>query len=108
MDDEVLAGSPPLVGVPLAGEHERPLDRVALDVTGLVVLLDDREEVGQEPALQVVQLDGCALSRCGGRVVDGPARGVPSPLRFGGCPAGARLAALRLCLSRGCALPGAR
>jgi len=53
MDDELLAGAPPLVGVMLAGKHERGGDRVAVDRDErlLGVFLDDREEVGQQLAL---------------------------------------------------------
>ena len=54
MDDEVLARLAPLVGVVLAGEHER-LDRRGGgrrrgDLVG--VLLDDREQVGEQLALE--------------------------------------------------------
>jgi hypothetical protein len=51
--DELLAGAPSLVGVVLAGEHERGGDGVAVDRDQRVlgVLLDDREEVGQQLAL---------------------------------------------------------
>jgi hypothetical protein len=53
MDDELLAGATALVGVVLAREHERRRDRVAVDRDERVlgVLLDDREEVGQQLAL---------------------------------------------------------
>ena len=55
MDDEVLAGLAPLVGVVLAGEHERLHDAGAVHVLGdlVGVLLDDREQVGQQLALEV-------------------------------------------------------
>ena len=58
MDDEVLAGLAPLVGVVLAGEDERLLDPRAVDrQRGLVgVLLDDREEVGEQAALGLVEV----------------------------------------------------
>jgi hypothetical protein len=53
MDDEVLAGDPPLVGVVLAGEHERLHDPVLVDGLGDLVgmFLDDREEVGEQVLL---------------------------------------------------------
>ena len=51
VDDELLAGAPALVGVVLAGEHERVLDALAVDLDERVlgVLLDDREEVAEQP-----------------------------------------------------------
>jgi len=51
--DEVLAGAAPLVGVVLAGEDERRLDRVAVDRDRRLggVLLDDREQVVEEAGL---------------------------------------------------------
>ena len=54
MHDEVLAGLAALVGVVLAGEDERRLDPVALDRDRRLVgvLLDDREEIGEQPALE--------------------------------------------------------
>ena len=53
VDDELLAGAPALVGVVLAGEHERLLDAVAVDRDERLVgvLLDDREEVAEQLAL---------------------------------------------------------
>ena len=53
VDDEVLAGAAPLVGVVLAGEHERLDDALAVDRLGdlVGVLLDDREQVGEQLAL---------------------------------------------------------
>ena len=61
--DEVLTRLAPLVGVVLAGEDEGALDLVAIDLeTGVVrVLLDDREEVAEQAALQrreIGALDG--------------------------------------------------
>jgi hypothetical protein len=49
VDDELLAGLAPLVGVMQARVHERVLDTVPVDRDrGLVrVLLDDREEVAK-------------------------------------------------------------
>ena len=56
--DEVLAGLAPLRGVVLAGEHERVLHAGAVDLDGRVrgVLGDDREQVAQQPALQLVEI----------------------------------------------------
>ena len=52
--DEVLAGAAPLVGVVLAGEHERLHDALAVDGGGdlVGVLGHDREQVGQQLALE--------------------------------------------------------
>ena len=54
VDDEVLARLAALVGVVLAGEDERVLDRRAVDLQrDLVgVLLDDREQVAEQLALE--------------------------------------------------------
>ena len=53
MDDELLAGEPPLVGVMGAGVGKRCLDAIPGDRKGLVsVFLDDGEEVAQQPALE--------------------------------------------------------
>src|SRR3954453_7423301 len=87
MNDEVLARLAPLVGVVLAGEDERLLDAPAVDrQRGLVgVLLDDREQVGEQAPLgrrQVGAVDGAVVGGVGddvdGRavaVVDGRAVG---------------------------------
>jgi hypothetical protein len=50
--DEVLAGAAALVGVVLAGEHECLRDALAVDRDQRVVgvLLDDREQVAEQPA----------------------------------------------------------
>ncbi len=55
MGDEVLAGLAPLVGVVLAREHERLQDLAAVDRLGdlVGVLLDDREQVAEQLALEV-------------------------------------------------------
>jgi hypothetical protein len=57
MDDELLAGATALVGVVLAGEHERGLHTVAVDCHQRVlgVLLDDREEVAEQLPLALGQ-----------------------------------------------------
>ena len=57
--DEVLAGLAPLVGVVLAGEHERIADAgtVDLDRRLLGVLGDDREQVVEQPSLELVQVE---------------------------------------------------
>jgi hypothetical protein len=67
VDDELLAGAPALVGVVLAGEDEGVDDARAVDLLrDLVgVLLDDREQVGQQLALDGRQVGGDAG---GGRV----------------------------------------
>jgi hypothetical protein len=54
VDDEVLAGLAALVGVVLAGEEERLLDAGAVDLDDRVVLvlLDDREQVAEQAALE--------------------------------------------------------
>ncbi len=56
--DEVLAGLAPLVGVVLAGEHERVVHAVAVDLDRRVlgVLGDDREQVAEQPPLELVQI----------------------------------------------------
>jgi hypothetical protein len=58
MDDEVLAAAPPLIGVVDAGVHERLLDPLSIDHDGglVSVLLDDREQIRQQPALDGRQL----------------------------------------------------
>ena len=54
VDDEVLARLAALVGVVLAGEHERLHHAVAVDGLGdlVGVLLDDREQVREQVALE--------------------------------------------------------
>ncbi len=58
MHDEVLARAPALVGVVLAGEHERVLHAVTVDRRrGLrLVLGDDREQVAEQAALELVEI----------------------------------------------------
>ena len=58
--DEVLARLAALVGVVLAGEDERALDAVAVDLQrGVVgVLLDDREEVAEQAAVGLGEVGG--------------------------------------------------
>jgi hypothetical protein len=55
VDDELLAGPAPLVGVVVAGEDEGLDDAGAVDRLGdlVGVLLDDREQVGEQLALEV-------------------------------------------------------
>jgi hypothetical protein len=55
MDDELLARHPALVGVVLAGEDERRLDLLAVDRDRrrVGVLLDDREDVREQAALEL-------------------------------------------------------
>ena len=57
VDDEVLAAGAALVGVAVAGEHERLLDELAVDPLGRLVgvLLDDREEVAKQNPLVLGQ-----------------------------------------------------
>jgi hypothetical protein len=69
--DEVLAGLAPLVGVALAGEDERPLDRALVEVVATrAVLADDGEQIaeqdailGGEPARDLVLGDDGAVDR---------------------------------------------
>jgi hypothetical protein len=58
VDDEVLARLAALVGVVLAGEEEGVLDAVAVDDDGRLVgvLLDDREQVAEQPPLGLGEL----------------------------------------------------
>jgi len=58
MGDEVLARAPPLVGVMLAREHERLDDPAPVDPLGglLGVLLDDREQVTEQVALELGEI----------------------------------------------------
>ena len=64
MNDEVLAGLTPLGGMVLAGEHERVFHALAVDLHGGVrsVLGDDREEIVQQPALELAQLRAAAAA----------------------------------------------
>jgi hypothetical protein len=87
--DELLARLAALVGVVLAREHERLDDGLAIDGLGdlLRVLLDDREQVRQELALEVGEVGGRGLQRGGGvrRAVDRPVRlDADRPVLFGG------------------------
>jgi hypothetical protein len=78
VDDEVLARLAPLIGVVNARVDERLLDAVAIDGDGRLVrvLLDDREQVAQQPPLGRRQLDPLdRLVRIGIlKPVDGSAR----------------------------------
>jgi hypothetical protein len=58
MDDELLAGHAALVGVVLAGEDERLLDALAIDLHrgGVRVLLDDRKDVREQAALEIGEI----------------------------------------------------
>ncbi len=67
MVDEILAGAAPLVGVTLAGEHERALDLVLIDcgpVAG-VVLADHRQQIAEQLALEIGQIPGDRIDRSG-------------------------------------------
>ena len=70
VDDEVLARLAALVGVVLAGEHERVDHAAAVDLAGdlVGVLLDDREQVGEQLALDRREVGG-RLGRRGVRVI---------------------------------------
>jgi hypothetical protein len=59
--------------VVLAGEHERVDDGLAVDRLGdlVGVLLDDREEVGEELALEVGEVGGRGLQRGRGATLGG-------------------------------------
>ncbi|CAN5467207.1 hypothetical protein BH20ACT17_BH20ACT17_18340 [soil metagenome] len=83
MDDELLAGQASLVEVMLAREDERLLDLAAVDLDrcGAGVLLDDREDVRQQAALergQVGARDGGGV--CGRDLIDGRALRGPDAL----------------------------
>jgi hypothetical protein len=71
MDDEVLTGLAELVGVVHARVHERLLDTVPVDDNRRVVrvLLDDREQIAQQPPLGGGEL-GTGDSRVRPRVLD--------------------------------------
>jgi hypothetical protein len=79
MDDEVLARDAALVGVVLAREHEGLRHAIAVDGLGdlVRVLLDDREQVGQQVLLEAreVDRDRAARARVRSGVVDGRVRG---------------------------------
>jgi hypothetical protein len=68
MDDEVLAGATALIGVVHAGVYERLLDPVAIDREGRLVsvLLDDRKQVREQPALDGRQLGALDRRLCVG------------------------------------------
>jgi hypothetical protein len=77
VDDEVLAGLASLVGVVDARVDERFLDAVAVDRDGRLVgvLLDDREQVAEQPPLGRRQLDALdGFVRVG---ISEPVDGVP-------------------------------
>ena len=79
VDDELLARLAPLVGVVLAGEEEGVLDALAVDLDGRVVgvLLDDREQVAEQPALGLGELGAQRPARA----PRGARRGRPAPAR---------------------------
>jgi hypothetical protein len=74
VDDEVLARLAPLVGVVLARIDERLLDPLAVDRDGglVGVLLDDREQVREQPLLDRRQLGAFdrALRRAAADAID--------------------------------------
>jgi hypothetical protein len=67
VDDELLARAAALVGMVLAGEDERGGNGIAVDRDERVlgVLLDDREEVGEQLALALGQPGEVVLRCCG-------------------------------------------
>ena len=85
--DEVLAGLAPLIGVVLAGEEEGVLDALAVDLDGRVVgvLLDDREQVAEQPALGLGEArreaTGACASGCATRSTGTRSAGAWAPLR---------------------------
>jgi len=70
VDDEVLARAPALVGVALAGVDEGALHGLALDpgVARILVFLDDREQIAEQIALELVELDRGGHRLAGGAV----------------------------------------
>ena len=76
MDDEVLARLAALIGMVQAGEHERLLDPSPVDVERCLVrvLLDDREQIAEQPTLDRRQLDVLDLAP-GLGMLDAPDRG---------------------------------
>ncbi|HLW96015.1 MAG TPA: hypothetical protein VKS25_11620 [Solirubrobacteraceae bacterium] len=66
MDDELLARAAALVGVVLASEDEGGRDGVAVDRDERVlgVLLDDREQIGEQLSLALGQLGEVGLGCC--------------------------------------------
>jgi hypothetical protein len=89
--------------VVLAGEHEGPDDGVAVDRLGdlLGVLLDDREQVADQLALELGELLGSGLQRRGDDAVAGA---VDGPVSLDGDSAvplrGGQAAALCVLLAR--------
>jgi hypothetical protein len=63
MDDELLARHAALIDVVLAGEDEGLLDLLAVDLDRRPagVLLDDREDVRQQAALELGEICACDL-----------------------------------------------
>ncbi len=90
MRDEVLARLAALVGVALASEGERPLDRLGVDrpQSVVAVLRDHRQEVAEQRALVVGELGRVrSLSRRRWRRrVTAPAPTRVCPSRSGGVP----------------------
>jgi hypothetical protein len=99
MDDELLPGEAPLVGVMDAGVGKRRLDVVAIDRQRLTgVLLDDREQVTQQALLkrgELGVLDDRLAARAGETVDARAARGQDGgdPVPVGLVAGGARVTA---------------
>ena len=73
MDDELLTGAAALIGVVLAGVDERVADALAVDRDRRLVgvLLDDREQVVEQPCSK-------SLSSTGGSATAAHRTGVPA------------------------------
>jgi hypothetical protein len=76
--DELLTGATALVGVVLAGEDERGGHGLAVDRDERVlgVLLDDREQVAEQPALVFLEDGDVRDADRRGRVGDADRRGL--------------------------------
>jgi hypothetical protein len=104
--DEVLAGLAALVGVVLAGEDEGLDDGLAVDRLRdlLGVLLDDREQVAEQLALERREVGGRLERGEGARVraVDRAVRGNADagPAAVGGRGGAGQAAALNVLLAR--------
>ena len=110
MVDEVLAGLAPLVRVVLAGEREGLADGVAVDLHRRLagVLLDDREQVAEQPRIVLGEARLGNRRAVGARVLERAHRPALAGARFRGRPrARARALAPHARLARGLGLPRA-